>query len=96
MLMVWKQSPWKLNYLLKVHKVMSKVCLNLDNKNLACFRRSDSGKWRELAGGAKNEEEGEGRERLWKLFSKTDALVARFFSSVFRARVTLLTLKWEK
>ena len=57
---------------------MSKDCLNLDNRNLACFRRSDSGKWREMASGAKNKEEGEGSEPLWKLFSKTDALVARF------------------
>lgn len=43
---------------------MSKVCLNLDNRNLARFRRSDSGKWREMARGAKHMEEGEGRERL--------------------------------
>lgn len=43
---------------------MSKVCLNLDNRNLACFRRSDSGKWREMASGAKNKEEGEGSEPL--------------------------------
>ena len=75
---------------------MSKVCLNLDNRNLACFRRSDSGKWREMASGAKNKEEGERREPLWKLFSKTDALVARFCSSMLRPRATPPTLKKNK
>lgn len=43
---------------------MSKVCLNLDNRDLACSWRLDSGKWCEMARGAKNKEEGERRERL--------------------------------
>ena len=49
---------------------MSKDCLNLDNRNLACSRRSDSGKWREMASGAKNKEEGEGSEPPVKIVFK--------------------------